>query len=401
MDPNATAAVAPRLAVMLQPDANSFAVVRIAMALAVLVSHGFYLYGGTTAAEPLVAWTGHSLGEHAVQVFFFLSGILVAQSFDRSRSLIDFTVGRVLRIFPGLAACILLTALVLGPLVSTLDAGAYFTSSEPYRYVLRTLSLSTGSAPLPGVFETLPAASIVNMSLWTLKYEVLCYAMLAVAGLVGLFAPRFRTIASVALALFIALVFIETPKAIETYTSLDNVRYFALFFATGVLAYLLRERVVVSGALTAALFVLFAVCNGTRFGELSSALFLGQATLYAARFSFGPLRGLANRFDLSYGVYIYACPVQQLLTERLAHIGPCGLIVLAVLLVAPMALVSWVFVERPALLSRKMLAAFLERLLPPVLRPRGAASNVRVLGGLGDTGLTSRSNPGARLKPGR
>lgn len=385
--PTAAAALARgnRLSEILEPDANSFAVLRIAMALAVLVSHAFYLYAGTTAAEPLVAWTGHSLGEHAVQVFFFLSGILVAQSFDRSRSLIDFGAGRVLRIFPGLALCVLITALLFGPLVTNLDLAGYFAASEPYHYVLRTLSLSTGSAPLPGVFETVPAVHIVNMSLWTLKYEVLCYAGLVLAGLCGLFSPQFRSVSAAFLAVFVALVFIESPKAIETYTSADNIRYFALFFATGVLAYLMRERVVISGLLLAALFALFVAAIGTRFGELATALFLGQATLWSARFRLGPLRGLANRFDLSYGVYIYACPVQQLLTERASGAGPFALIALAVLIVIPLAFLSWVFVERPALGSRKALAASIARLLPQPLRPVSAPVVCRPAGKIAAT----------------
>lgn len=104
---------------ILPADKNSFAVVRLLMALSVLVSHCFYLQAGTVAAEPLRQWTGYTLGQHAVQVFFILSGILVAQSLDRTRSIVDFAVARGLRIVPGLVVCVLTTALIAGPLVSS------------------------------------------------------------------------------------------------------------------------------------------------------------------------------------------------------------------------------------------------------------------------------------------
>ena len=341
----------------LAAESNSFGVVRIAMALAVLVSHSYLLAQGTSSAEPIHSLTGHSLGEHAVQVFFFLSGILVAQSFDRSRSMLDFVSGRILRIFPGLIVCVLLTALALGPLVSMLEPSRYFTDPQVLRYIARTLSLSTGSAPLPGVFESHPLPAIVNMSLWTLKYEVLCYAGLALAGACGLFKPAWRTVTTALLAVFLALIFIEQPKAIETYTAIDNIRYFALFFGMGTLAYLVRAWLPIHGGVVVPLFALFTFALGTRFGELATALFFGYATLWVATLSFGPLRALTNRYDLSFGAYIYACPIQQMLIEKLPGSDPLLAAALAMIIVLPAALLSWVLVERPALKQRSRMGA--------------------------------------------
>ncbi len=349
-------------------ESNSFGVVRLAMALAVLVSHSYLLARGTSSAEPIHSLTGHSLGEHAVQVFFFLSGILVAQSFDRSRSMLDFVAGRVLRIFPGLIACVLLTALVLGPLMTVLEPGRYFTDPQVLRYIARTLSLSTGSAPLPGVFEAHPLPAIVNMSLWTLKYEVLCYAGLAIAGAAGIFSARWRNVSAPLVALFLTLVFIEQPKAIETYTSLDNIRYFSLFFGMGTLAYLVRDGLPIHGAIVVPLFALFVLALGTRAGELATAIFLGYATLWVATLSFGPLRQMTNRYDLSYGAYIYACPIQQMLIEKLPGVDPLFSAGLAILIVLPAAFLSWMLIERPALKQRvragNSVAGALRRHLP-------------------------------------
>lgn len=345
----------PRLGEIMAPDANSFGVLRLAMASLVLISHS-YLFGfGTDQAEPLTAWTGHSLGEHAVQVFFILSGILVAQSFDRSRSLVDFVTARVLRIFPGLIVCVLLTALVLGPALSRLPVLDYLGGRELPLYVLKTLSLSTGSAPLPGLFETVPMAKAVNTSLWTLKYEVLCYVALAVAGLLGLFKPRWRTLSATALAVFLVVVFAAEPKPLSSYTFSDNARYFALYFGTGTLAYLVRDRLAITGFLMLPLFALFVVALDTRFAELATAAMLGYGVVWAASMSFGPLRAFCNRLDLSFGVYIYAGPIQQALIEALPGRDPTLISASAFLFVLPLALLSWVLVEKPALDMRHRL----------------------------------------------
>lgn len=147
----------------MSPEANSFGVLRLLMATFVLISHSYLYTAGTDVAEPLQPWLGRSLGEYAVQVFFILSGVLVAQSFDRSRSVLNFAAARVLRIFPALIVCVAVTAFVLGPMVSRLTVGEYFADTGLYAYVAKTLALTTGAAPLPGVFESLPYASTTSI----------------------------------------------------------------------------------------------------------------------------------------------------------------------------------------------------------------------------------------------
>ena len=147
-----------RLGAIMEPDANSFGVLRFLLASLVLVSHAYMFTFGTSDAEPLHGWIGRSLGESAVQVFFILSGILVAQSFERSASVIDFATARVLRIFPALIVCVVLTVFVLGPLVSSLPVADYLKNGGTYAYVAKTLSLSTGSAPLPGAYQKMSSA---------------------------------------------------------------------------------------------------------------------------------------------------------------------------------------------------------------------------------------------------
>lgn len=352
-----------RVGGMLEPEENNFGLIRLGLALAVLVSHAFYLKSGQARAEPLTGWTGHSLGEHAVQIFFFLSGLMVAQSADRSASLLRFAVARSLRIFPGLIVCVLLTAIVLGPFVTALDAAAYITAPELRSYILKTVTLTTGLAPLPGVFSNVPAAGVVNMSLWTLKYEVLCYAGLAVAAGAGMFRPNRGKWPAVLLSLFMVLIFLKSRSGTEPYTAAENVRYFALFFATGVLAYLIRDHLPLHYALLAGLGVCFWLALGTRLSELASAAFLGYAALTAAALPLGPMRAWANRHDLSFGVYIYACPMQQLIVERAPDLPVALQIVLAIAAVAPLAFASWTLVERPALAKRNSMSDWLSRWL--------------------------------------
>ncbi len=360
----------PRLGTILEPSRNSFSFLRLVMASLVLISHTYLFTFGTSSLEPLTAWTGHSLGEHAVQVFFFLSGLMVAQSFERSRGIADFASARVLRIFPALFVCVLLTALALGPIVSRVSLSEYLSSAALPLYVLKTLSLSTGSAPLPGVFETLPLPNLVNMSLWTLKYEVLCYAGLAAAGAAGLFNARWRWPAAALMAVFIATIYAINPKPSETFNGFDNLRYFSVFFGTGVLAYLARDRLIIMAWALLPLFALFAATLGTDYSEPATALLLGYGTLWAATKTYGPFRAFCNRFDLSFGVYIYAGPIQQALIQSIPGAQPVAIILLTFAAVLPLGFLSWVLIEKPALGLRGWLATSIGR----ARRPDGNAA---------------------------
>lgn len=354
------AAPATVLADIMAPDRNSFGLVRLAMALAVLVSHSYYFVSGNAASEPLVSITGHSLGEHAVQVFFFLSGILVTQSILKSGSVVDFVAARALRIFPGLAVCVLVTALLLGPCVSALSPAAYFADASLIKYITKTLFLTTGAAPLPAVFDSLPASGLVNMSLWTLKYEVLCYLALGLALAARAFAPRYRVLTIIALSAIVFGVFLKSPVAAQDYSQLDNIRYFTLYFTTGVLACLLKDRLVIDVRILAVLGALFVASLASRWSELTCALFLGYATLCVAGINFGPLRRVTQATDLSFGVYIYAAPIQQTLLSVFPNLAPLQLAALAACFTLIAAFLSWELVEKRSLRARRALVVSLQ-----------------------------------------
>jgi peptidoglycan/LPS O-acetylase OafA/YrhL len=365
----------PVLADILTRENNSFGVMRLLLASVVVVSHAFMMQAGQMAADPLQQWTGYTSGQHGVQGFFVLSGLLVAQGLAHSRGVIDFASARFLRIFPGLAVCVLLTALVLGPLVSTLSPGSYFSATKLWSYIATTMALKTGSAPLPGVFETLPMANIVNLSLWTLKFEVLCYACLGLAAVVALVTPQRRQ-GYIAIAVAVAVfLLMKHPALIESNSFFDSLRYFALFFATGVAAYVFRNQIVIDGAIVIVLAALFALSIGTQFTELAAALLLGYGMLWLSTFSFGPLRRITSHHDISYGVYIYGVPVTQTLMWLSPGMGVLALIVLSFVFVVPLAAASWLWIERPAMGLRAALRDRLEGLTAQFSSPprRGTA----------------------------
>ncbi len=340
---------APRLADRLDPKQNSFSVLRLMMALAVLISHTIFLASGSFLAEPLVASTGYSLGQYGVQGFFILSGILVTQSLFARQSLWDYGRARAMRIFPALAVCVAVTVLAVGPALSLMGANHYFSSPGVIEYVAKTLSLSTGSAQLPGLFVLNPASGVVNQSLWTLKYEAACYVLLGGLATVVWRAPSRRLATILATGAWLALLAVARPTLTQEAGFLGVLSYFALFFGTGVAAFLGRKWLRLTWQPVVVLCCVFVFALGTEYAEIASALFVGYTLLWLSTLSFGPLRAFANANDYSYGTYIYGFPVAQAILAVWPTINLFSLLVTTAGLTLLLAFMSWTVIERPAL----------------------------------------------------
>ncbi|CAN5130220.1 acyltransferase [soil metagenome] len=319
--------------------ANNFDGVRLIAAAMVLVSHQFALTG---RAEP--AFFGvQTLGGLGLLMFFSISGYLVSQSWLRSRSLRTFALNRLLRIWPAFAVVTLLEVFVLGPLVSSLDVAAYLGDPRTWKF-LSNLLLKL-RYELPGVFDGNPYPHAVNGSTWSIPVEVECYIVLAVLGLLGVLRHRVPT------ALIVALIVAHVFHARATGIALAPLAEFGAFFGVGAL-------VNVSGAaqsarawpvatIATALGVVL-VMAGQPYAALVVAgpvltIVLGQAST--------PVLNRAGRFgDCSYGLYLYAFPVQQVAMQFGAAELPfwTGVAMTATLTLG-LAVGSWHGVERRAL----------------------------------------------------
>jgi len=317
---------------------NNFDLLRTGAALSVLLSHAVPLsYGGEDGEWMLRLTHGQaSLGQVAVDVFFIISGYLIAGAWDRRRDPWRFVKARALRILPALAVCLVLLACVAGPLLSTLPAATYFASPTVPRFVVVTLSMLGFQAGLPGVFGTNPYPDVVDGSLWTLRREVVCYAMILGLG----FAHWLKR--EVVLALLVATVGLDAFGIGGSYVDL------ASYFLGGTAMYLWRPpfRPLFAAAALAAL-VAGAVATGFAAAAAVAGAYL---TIYAA-VGTRPLRAARdNPTDLSYGIYIWAFPVQQTVTLMLGTAATWWAnVLLSLPVVLGLAFLSWRLVEAPML----------------------------------------------------
>ncbi len=135
---------------------NNLNLIRAVAAAAVLVSHAFPIALGPGTPEPFEATAGASLGHMAVLVFFAASGFLITASYQRSATLGTFAAARAARLLPGLAVSVILVAVILGPLVTTLPTATYLADPQTWTFIIRNIVTYPVQYTLPGVFETNP-----------------------------------------------------------------------------------------------------------------------------------------------------------------------------------------------------------------------------------------------------
>ena len=335
---------------------DNFTILRLILALAVVVSHAFSVGTGRHIDEPLTLLTLYTLGEHAVNGFFAVSGFLVAMSWDRRRGVVPFVAARLLRVFPALVVAVVLTGLVLGAALTTMPTGQYLRDGRVWQFIVVTLTTFKSATVLPGVFENNPLRWPIS-TVWTLRYELICYAGLLGYGVVGGFRkPWIALIAAIAIALVLVSLGIrgDIPKGTETALRLP------LVFGVGSLIYLYRDRVVLSWPLLGAVIVTIALSLLLFEAAYKPILFMGTAYIMVfialAPSLSHPIFELPG--DISYGVYLYGWPIQQALQALYPQSGAWIMLALAVVLTCCVSLLSWIFVEKPALrLKARMMTA--------------------------------------------
>lgn len=341
---------------------NNFNLMRVIAAMAVLVSHSFDLATGDATTEPVRALLGKSLGDIAVDIFFVTSGLLVTASLMNRASVLEFFWGRALRIFPGLWVMLLLVALILGPAFTTLALPDYFAGPSFVEFLARGSTLLFGiSYDLPGVFTSNPLHA-VNGSLWTMRFEVYCYILLAVAW-VGSKWVRLSTQRLGALVL--AAVLISVPVLVVGEVVAPDERRLRILemlfmFFSGSAYYFFRRQIVMSWARLS--FLVAALVTAAALGQMAFFCVYLVCTpylvLHLAYLPGGVLRGFNRAGDYSYGIYIYAFPLQQAIVASVPGISVTALIFSSGALTLICAVASWVLIEKPALSQRERMAAF-------------------------------------------
>lgn len=348
------------------PRANSLNLLRLIFAFVVLLDHCVYL-GGFGKIDIGRTTTPGTL---AVYGFFAISGFLIAGSAATSAPG-RYLRKRFLRIFPAFWVVLIMTAAVIAPVSYLLAArppgcglDCYLTGPDgPVGYVLKNLGLWIVQPDIAATPSGVFLPGIWNGSLWTLAFEFGAYLVLLALALAGLLRRPPVVLVGTAVLLGVLVTFTVVPALHEgvttfTYPVFTPALVLLPLFLTGSCLWLYRDRVPdsgwLAGALSALALVVLALPVGAQIpgysfttGPLAAPLLVYPVLWLGFHL---PFVHIGRRHDLSYGVYLYAFPVQQgLAMAGAAAWGLLGYTVATIVLVLACAAASWFLIERPAM----------------------------------------------------
>lgn len=339
---------------------NGLNLVRLIAAIAVVISHAWVMGFHSPLLEPLAETTAFYMGQHAVNIFFLISGFLIARSWENKKSSLQFAISRIFRIYPALIAMLIVLTLTIGFFISA-DPALFFANSDNYIAPVKTLILLNGHLSYEGIFTNHAVADLANNPLWTLKYEVICYTLLAVTGIIT--GRYFRFVITVFFAISsVAFIWLYLdPTWQENGTPWHHLSRFISVFTLGAILYFYRDKLVLGYRAILLTLLIMGIANMTALAPAISAWGLGYICLIMGlRAPNLPFRNITAQHDMSYGIYIFGWPITQILVSLNPEITHNALVIASVAFAIPVAMLSWALIEKPSMAFGRNLNFYLQ-----------------------------------------
>jgi len=330
---------------------NNFTLIRFIAASMVLYSHMFTLLG--EKFHPYAKNFGLTLGVVGVDIFFFTSGFLVTASLLTRKDIFAFAWARFLRIYPALLFAVIFSISV-GAYFTILPMDNFFAHSLVHKFFLHNTSLIGGITYfLPGDVFSDNIHHGVNGSLWTLPWEVKMYFILLFFGLLTFYKPSLITqrglVVLSGLIVTVSLVLLFSNYLFHFITSVHikpALRFLPLFFM-GSIIYLLKDKVILSKRLFVLIVISILLSIGNpKLYYVLHYFFIGYIILYIAYIPKGKILFFNKLGDYSYGLYIYAYPVQQSVIALNPGISAINAFYISFAITLLLAVLSWHLLEK-------------------------------------------------------
>jgi peptidoglycan/LPS O-acetylase OafA/YrhL len=340
-------------------QANNFDLLRILFAWFVIVSHS-YVLNGDGATDPLFEMTQQTflLSFIGVKGFFIISGYLIFKSMVVSTSIFEYLVKRLLRIFPALAVVLLVT-LVAVYFIYPNNMPPFFSNKEVYAYFLGNIILFKPHFFISGIFAALPSSAI-NGSLWTIEYEFFFYLFILLFFYFRSNKKILKALLVIVVALFlmVRLAFYDWTVQTHFFIPLEPLFDLGPYFLMGSLLSCFNfDTMPAKNALAAVLSLVLVASVYFKIGHTVVYFTLPFLVIYVGKQTSKLASWVHTTMgDPSYGIYLYAFPLQQLI---IYWYRPSTLVLFVASTIGAFIFgyLSWIFIEKNALALKQYFLA--------------------------------------------
>lgn len=300
---------------------NNFSLIRMVAAFLVFAGHMFVLMGKDTPQLLLqkIQWLG-------VIIFFVCSGFLITQSWERDRNYFRYLIKRIMRIFPALIVYCLLTACVIGPAISMLPLRDYFQHSLFKDYLKNIILYITYFLP-GGVFEGNPYPNAVNGSLWCLSIEFMMYIFVPLIYEWGKLLKGRVIVVITSIVCLLSIVwelYFQDIRIIFYAMDLGQILSIIPYYLLGMMVASLKINKKSFSILTGCVLMIVYSASGINSIVVSNFLefILIPYIIFSIAFADkGKLGKICEKYELSYGIFLYGFMIQQLIIYLLYKRG--------------------------------------------------------------------------------
>ncbi|MEI7628096.1 MAG: acyltransferase [Bacteroidota bacterium] len=349
-----------KVSFLLNKENNNLNLIRLFLASMVIVGHSPILNGATNYwVDPVSYFFPFAAsGPWAVNIFFFISGLVVTNSLLFSRKPLRFITARFFRIMPAFAFVVLISAMIIGPIVSAIPAKQYFNSDIPYTYVTDNLLFQV-YYNLPGVFLTNIYPTAVNGSLWTLAYEMSCYVILL--GVFLILRNKGKIFYNTILGLIIFESFLPYRPIFNWLGSNPQINLLPAAFALGSFFAVNAEEIMIDKFSVLGVCLVYFFFRTSGYANLFFNIACSVTFLYISSTNF--FNRFRPKYDISFGVYLWGFVVQQTLYHYVGkmYVGWHCLISLFITIV--LAYITHLLIEKPGIELGKELNPYTEAIV--------------------------------------
>ncbi len=340
---------------ILNKDNNNLNLIRLILASMVIVGHSPILNGGSNYwADPITyLFPFAASGPWAVNLFFFISGLVVTNSLINNRKPLQFIVARLFRIMPAFAFVVIVSAFIVGPIVSSFTFKQYFDSSTTYTYITENLLFQV-YYNLPGVFATNFYKNAVNGSLWTLAYEMSCYVILL--GVFLIIRNKGKLFYNIILGLVILEGFSPYKFIFNWLGTNPEINLLPAAFALGSLLAVNADDIKIDKYSVLGVMLIYFFFRTSGYANFFFNVASSITILFvAANKQFNIYR---PKYDVSFGVYLWGFVVQQMLYHYTGKIYVGWHCAISLVVSFALAYLTHFLIEKPGINLGKKLAPY-------------------------------------------
>jgi peptidoglycan/LPS O-acetylase OafA/YrhL len=331
-----------KLSEILNKDSNNIDIFRVIAACMVIYGHAYALAPELGQSDFIGRHLGFDYsGSLAVKIFFFLSGLVLTNSLLLKRDPTSFIVSRFFRIWPAFTFVIIASAFLIGPIMTTYTINEYFNNILTYDYILKNLFMHI-NFELPGVFTNNTYGNAINGSIWTLPYEIAAYIVLLSLFMIGIFTNK-------KIATFIFILILLDPLlgnkiALTWLPQVSEITLLAPCFAFGSILAIYKNEIEINITVLIGVWLLYYSFNASTYSFYFFYLALFISILFISSLSW--VIKMRPKADISYGIYLWGWPVQQIISilykEQGVVFNQSSSILISILL----GFISWYLIEK-------------------------------------------------------